>query len=238
MYRVHRVGQGDTLGSIAIRYLGSSSKWGKITAANPQLANRRKASDGSPIIHIGDNLVIPENQADRPAGVRTQTVVLADGERDVSIKIDGKKFTGFTDYELTLSYDSFDTFSVSAPYSDAMNELRNAVTPFAFKPCDVYYNDTLMFKGSLLTPEPELTDRSGEITLQGYPLCGILNDCSVPPTNYPLKVMGIDMRGIADAACEPYNIPVLFDGDIGPPFTEVSILHGRHRPDAVAQIEI
>jgi len=223
MSRVHRVSPGDTLGSIAVRYLGSSAKWGKITAANPQLASRRRASDGSPIIHVGDTLIIPENETTRPVSTQAKTIVMSDGEQDIAIKIDGKKFTGFTSYELTLSYDSFDTVSVSAPYSDAINELKNAITPFAFKSCDVYYHDALVFKGSLLTPDPELTDRAGEITLKGYPLCGILNDCAIPPTNYPLQVMGITMRGIADAACEPYNIPVIFNGDIGPVFTEVSI---------------
>ena len=223
MSRVHRVGPGDTLGSIAIRYLGSSAKWGKITNANPQLANRRTAADGSPIIHVGDTLIIPENQTARPTGIHTETVSLTDSEQDIAIKIDGKKFVGFTGYELTLSYDSFDTISVSAPYTNAMAELRDAITPFAFKPCEIYYNDELIFKGCLLTPDPELTGNTGEITLQAYPHCGILNDCTVPPTKYPLQVMGINMRGIADAACEPYNIPVIIDGDIGPDFTEVSI---------------
>jgi prophage tail gpP-like protein len=31
------------------------------------------------------------------------------------------------------------------------------------------------------------------------------------------------MKGIAEAACDPYSIPVLFDGEVGPNFTEVSI---------------
>jgi prophage tail gpP-like protein len=35
--------------------------------------------------------------------------------------------------------------------------------------------------------------------------------------------MGINMKGIADAACKPYSIPVIFDGEIGENFTEVSI---------------
>jgi prophage tail gpP-like protein len=140
-----------------------------------------------------------------------------------SIKIDGKEYTGFTGYELNLNYDSFDTFSFSAPYSDAMIELRSAIVPFAFKSCDVFYEDSPIFKGTLLTPDPELTDKSGEITLQGYPLCGVLNDCMVPPTKYPLECMGLAIKGIADAACDPYSIPVVFDGDIGPAFTEVSI---------------
>jgi prophage tail gpP-like protein len=225
MSKVHNVRQGDTLSAIAIRYLGSSAKWTKITGSNPQLSNRKKAVDGSPFFYPGDTLIIPEDQTEsRPASAQTKKpVVLSDKEQDVSIIIDGEKFTGFTNYALTLSYDSFDTFSFSAPYDPELKELREVIRPFTFKPCEVFYNDVLLFKGTLLTPDPELTDKSSEITLQGYPLCGVLNDCMVPPTKYPLQCMGITMKGIADAACEPYSIPVIFDGEAGPEFTEVSI---------------
>jgi prophage tail gpP-like protein len=225
MSGTHNVRQGDTLGSIAIRYLGSSSKWTKITGANPQLSNRKKAVDGSPLIYPGDILIIPEDQTgSRPAPPQTKKpIVLSDKEQDVSIVIEGEKFTGFTGYNLNLAYDTFDTFSFSAPYDPETKELREVIRPFTFKPCEVYYNDILMFRGTLLTPDPELTDKSSEITLQGYPLCGVLNDCMVPPTKYPLQCMGITMKGIADAACEPYSIPVIFEGEAGPVFTEVSI---------------
>ena len=225
MSKAHNVQSGDTLGSIAIKYLGSSAQWGKISGANPQLANRRKAADGSPIIYPGDTLVIPEDQTEsRPSNAATvKPIALSDGEQDVSIIIDGKKFTGFTSYSINLSYDSFDTFSFSAPYDPNLTGLSEIIVPFSYRPCEVFYNDVLMFKGRLLTPNPELTDTSSEITLQGYPLCGVLNDCMVPPTKYPLQCNGINMKGIAEAACNPYGIPVIFDGDIGDNFSEVSI---------------
>ena len=225
MPRTHTVQAGDTLSAISVRYLGSASNWTKIIGANPQLANRKKAIDGSPLIFPGDNLIIPEDQTEsKPSSPVPKTpIVLSDKEQDVSIVLAGKKFTGFTSYALNLRYDSFDDFSLTAPYDKEFEDLASVITPFGFKPCELFYNDVLMFKGSLLTPDPELTNEAGEITLQGYPLCGVLNDCMIPPTKYPLQCKGINMKGIADAACEPYSIPVIFEGDIGPNFTEVSI---------------
>jgi prophage tail gpP-like protein len=225
MSRVHNVIQGDTLSAIAVRYMGGSSKWTQITGANSQLANRKKAVDGSPLIYPGDTLIIPEDQTEsRPSSAVTKKpIVLSDKDQDVSIICGGVKFTGFTSYSLKLNYDSFDTFSFSAPYDTGIKELQEITTPFAFKLCEVFYNNTLVFKGTLLTPDPELTNKSSEITLQGYPLCGVLNDCMIPPTKYPLQCMGINMKGIADAACAPYSIPVIFDGEVGANFTEVSI---------------
>ena len=43
MSKAHNVKEGDTLGIIAVRYLGASSKWTNIVNANPQLSNLRKA---------------------------------------------------------------------------------------------------------------------------------------------------------------------------------------------------
>jgi prophage tail gpP-like protein/phage tail protein X len=225
MSKTHNEKQGDTLGAIAVRYLGSFNKWTAIVNANPQLANRKKIYDGSPTIFPGDILIIPEDETKKPAtAITKKTIVLADdAEQDVSIVISGKKFTGFTGYEINLAYDTLDTFSFNAPYDRSNKELLESIMPFAFKTCDVFYYNNLIFKGRLLTPDPELIADTSEITLQGYPLCGVLNDCVVPPGKYPLQWASHNITGVADAACESYNIPVIFDGDIGADFTEVSI---------------
>jgi len=224
MSRRHTVAPGDTLGAISIRYLGTFSQWRKIIDVNPQLANRRIASDGSPLIYPGDILIIPENVTERPAAPQAaQTIALTDDEQDVSIVIDGKKFTGFTGYEIKLSADSFDTFSFLAPYDLAVKEIKNAITPFAYKTCEVYYLGELLFKGYLLTPDPELQADSTEITLQGYPLCAILNDCTIPPSKYPLEYYNVTLRDIADPLAEVYGIKIIYKNDVGNPFTEVGI---------------
>jgi prophage tail gpP-like protein len=224
MSKTHNVVSGDTLGSIAVRYLGSWGQWIKIRDTNPQLAGRKTASDGSPLLFPGDALIIPFDETSSAASAAPKkTIALSDSERDVSIVIDGKEFTGFTGYDINLSFDSFDTFSFTAPYDYSIAELASTIVPFAFKSCEVYYCGHLLFKGTLLTPDPELAAKSSEITLQGYPLCAVLNDCMLPPTKYPLPCNGINMKGIAEAAAECYSIPVIFDGDIGADFTEVSI---------------
>jgi prophage tail gpP-like protein len=224
MSRRHAVVSGDTLGAISVRYLGTFSQWRKIVDANPQLANRRTASDGSPLIYVGDVLIIPENITERPAAPQTaQTIAITDDEQDVSIVIDGKKFTGFTGYEINLSADSFDTFSFSAPYDIAAKDLKDAIMPFAFKTCEVYYLGELLFKGYLLTPDPELQAGATEITLQGYPLCAVLNDCTIPPSKYPLEYYNVTLKDIADPLADIYGIKIIYKDGAGDPFTEVGI---------------
>jgi prophage tail gpP-like protein len=223
MSKVHNVIPGDTLGTISIRYLGTFSKWQKIVDSNPQLSGRRKASDGSPLIYPGDKLVIPEDKTEKPVSPQTaKTITVSDGDQDVSMIVDGNKFTGFTGYEINLSYDSFDTFSLSAPYDIAQKELKAAILPFAFKDCEVYYLGELLFKGTLLTPDPELQAEATEITLQGYPLCAILNDCMIPPTKYPADYANVTIQDIADPIAEAYGIKIMYPDGPGEPFPDVS----------------
>ena len=224
MSRQHTVVSGDTLGAISIRYLGTFSKWRKIIEVNPQLTGRRTAVDGSPLIFPGDVLIIPEEITERPVSPQTaQTVALSDNEQDVSIIIDDKKFTGFTAYEINLSCDSFDTFSFSAPYDIAVKDIKSAIMPFAFKNCAVYYLGKLLFKGYLLTPDPELNVGASEIILQGYPLCGVLEDCTIPPSKYPLDYFNVTLQDIADPIADVYGIKVVFIDGPGDPFTEIAI---------------
>jgi prophage tail gpP-like protein len=224
MSKKHTVVSGDTLGAISVRYLGTFSKWKKIVDANPQLANRRTASDGSPLIYPGDDLIIPEDLTEKPVSPQTaQTIELSDSEQDVSIVIDGKKFTGFTSYEINLSCDSFDTFSFAAPFDIAIKDIKEAITPFAFKTCAVYYFGELLFKGYLLTPDPELQSDATEITLQGYPLCGVLDDCTMPPSKYPTEYYNVTLKDIADPVADVYGIKVIYKDGPGDPFKEVAI---------------
>jgi len=224
MPKSHKVASGDTLGAISVKYLGTSSKYRKIVDVNPQLANRKTAVDGSPLIFPGDVLIIPEEVTERPAAPQTsKTITLSDNEQDVSIIVDGKKFTGFTGYEINLSADSFDTFSFSAPYDIAAKDIKDAIMPFTFKSCEVYYLSQLLFKGYLLTPDPDLQANAREITLQGYPLCGVLNDCTIPPSKYPIEYYNVTLQDIADPIADVYGIKIVFKDGAGDPFTEVGI---------------
>lgn len=224
MSKTHTVSSGDTLGAISIRYLGTFTKWHKIVDTNPQLAGRKTAPDGSPLIYPGDVLIIPEELTEKPANLQTaQTIALSESEQDVSIVIDGKKFTGFTNYEINLSCDSFDTFSFSAPYDIAVKDIKDAIMPFAFKTCEVYYLGDLLFKGFLLTPDPELQSGATEITLQGYPLCGVLNDCTIPPSKYPIDYKDVTLQDIADPIAEVYGVKIVYKDGAGDSFAEVAV---------------
>lgn len=227
MSKSYTVVSGDTLVKISTKQYGTYTKWQKIMAANPQLAGRKKSYDGVPLLFPGDVLVIPDN-TDLPSVVEDKPVLMSDridiedaAEDDFSIFIDGKLFTGFTGYTIQLKMDSWDAFSFECPWEENKKEIRDAFAPFTFKECAVYFERKLIFQGRLLTSAPKIEPENREINIQGYPLCGTLNDCCIPVTKYPPSYNNLNLKQIAEDICEPFGVPVSFSEDPGDKFSKV-----------------
>lgn len=227
MPKVHTVASGDLLWKISVKYYGIPEKWPDIVNANPQLKGRKTASDGSPIIRIGDNLIIPdtlepkENKAPIQA---KQTIVLDEkAKKDLAIFCDGKKFTGFTGYTVVCSVDTFDAFSFSSTWDSTNKDLRELFRPFIYKECEVYFDGDLIFKGRLLPAVPNVSPDSKTITVQGYPLCGVLNDSTLPDSLYPPEYNGLDLKQIAENIAGAFSVNVQAKTDVGDAFNSVEI---------------
>jgi Mu-like prophage tail protein gpP len=222
MSKSYKVKQGDTLGAIAIKYYGLFEKWIAIKNSNPQLLGRKKAVDGSPLIYPGDTLIIPVDSQAAPETNTAKPETLSDAEQDISIMIGGKTFTGFSAYKITEPIDTLDTFSLTAPFDDSVKDFHEAFRPFTYKECAIYYKGKIIFNGRLLTPNPDVQPDSKSINLQGYPLCGVLNDVHLPVTKYPPQYKGLKLSSIAEDALGPFGISVKMNSSQGSSFTDVS----------------
>ena len=225
MPRSYTVKSGDTLNRISVKYYGSPQKWTDIVKANPQLAGRKTVYDGSPIIYPGDVLIIPEETAQSfVAEPIKETVVLDENApRDFSIVVNGKKFTGFTGCTLVRSVFGVDGFSFSSVWNSETKALRDAFRPFVYAPCDVYFSTDLVFKGRILTPAASIQPEAQTLNIQGYPLCGVLVDSTLPPSLYPAEYSGLNLKQIAETVCAPFGISVTVKGDVGAVFDKVEV---------------
>ncbi len=227
MSKSYKVTSGDTLWRISVKYYGIPDKWPDIVKANPQLQGRKSASDGSPLIYPGDNLIIPDTTEAKKssAPVKTKETVILDenAKRDLALFCDGKKFTGFTGYTVVSSVDTFDAFSFSTVWDTDKQELRDLFRPFSYKECEVYFDGDMIFKGRLLPAVPSVSPDSKSITVQGYPLCGVLNDSTLPPSLYPPDYKGLDLLAIASSIAGAFGVSVQAKADVGDPFETVEI---------------
>lgn len=233
MSRTYTVIPGDSLSKISTKEYGTQQNWKKILNSNPQLTNRKKSVDGVPLIYPGDVLIIPVETDIPSVSVNSAPELISKSikpedaaEDDFSIFIDGKLFGGFTGYTVKMSMDSLDVFSFVAPWDDADAKAKKALAPFTFKECAVYFNRKLLFMGRLLASAPEVNPDSRTINIQGYPLCGTLNDCDIPVSKYPPSYSGMTLQQIAEDICEPFGIKVNFSEDSGAPIEKVEYTIG------------
>lgn len=231
------VKSGDTLGSIALSKTGNWDNWIDIVNANPQLSGRKTATDGSPIIYAGDNLIIPGNK-ENPKVIpdNTPVVVVGDGKQDFALLVDGKKFTGFTGFKIELKTDEFDSFSFSAPFDFDNKDMVNAFKPFVYKSCALYFDGKMVFNGTLMTSAPSVSADGIEINIQGYPVCGLAGECSLPESLYPPAYEDMTLDAIASDAAGGLGISIEIKGDVGGPFKDPAYEVGENVLDFLTKL--
>ena len=53
-------------------------------------------------------------------------------------------------------------------------------------------------------------------------MCGVLNDCNVPPAKYPTQYKGLTVKQIADELAQAYSVEVGIQGNAGASFEKVA----------------
>lgn len=211
--RSYVVREGDSFARISQRVYALEDFADTIKSANPQ------ALGG---LTPGMVLVIPDVDLvpDLP-----RTVVRTTSENEVSISIGGNAFKFWTDMSLTRSIDSFDTFSLGAPFEPDNAAFRAAFVPLSFQTVVLNVAGVPLFTGTLVNPRAELESGANTAVSDGYALAGVLNDCQIPAGNYPVEVDGNDLRDIAIALCKPFGLSVTFPSntDQGPAFERVAM---------------
>jgi len=219
MSRTHNVIKGDTMWDISQKYYGTHQKWPNIVKANPQL-------EGSARIYPGQILLIPDEIENITNPTQQSTVpesIQNVSENAISILIDDNLFSYFTDYSMTFEIDTFDTFSFSAPFDESIFNYRESFRPFSYKSVAIYYGKNLILTGVLLAPESSASPEKKEVLIRGYSKPGILNDCMMPISSFPLEFNNQTLEQITPVLCKPYGLKYKFLSPSGNPFEKVSI---------------
>lgn len=199
--------QGDTFESISRRLYGSETETGRIRKANPTVSESMTA---------GTLVFIPEPPA--------KTKINASGD-DVTILISGKEFKNFTDVTVNLSFTSFDSCEIIAPFQSDNIEFRKIFKPFSYQDVAIYIGGELIFSGTQIGVTPAITPNSKTVTLLAYSRCAVTNDSAVPISAYPIALRGFDLKKIAEVITDPFPFSVVADVNTGAKFDNASIKH-------------
>lgn len=190
----------DTFGAIARRNYGDHRKADLIKSANPGV--------DEPII-AGTAITIPPeintepDQSPSPSRAKLNKITL---------KINGKLIELWTEIRIKFSLDSMDTVELTAPHNPGDPVFRASFKPLKFSEVTVAIDGVVIFTGTLMFIDPDVSTKGRTIHASCYSRPGVLADCT-PPASYLDKLQWDDtsLQIIAEKLAEPFGIKVVFN---------------------------
>lgn len=210
MSKTYKIQPGDTFELISRKQYGTEVEAGRIASANPGIAE--------PLMP-GTIISIPP-QPNAPQNVSQS--VKANAIDEVSISIDGSRFRFWDSVRIVRSIDSMDTIEIGAPFEPDAPGFRETFRPMSFKPMAVTVGGEPLFTGTMVTPLPTIENGKRTLSVGGYSIPGVLNDCTSPASAYPIEFSGFTLKEIAAAIAAPFGISVEFEESPGPVFDLVA----------------
>ncbi len=229
MNRIYTVQTGDTLWAISIKHYGVGSKYILIINANPILKERSAkgtiAADGAPVIYTGDKLNIPPETDDivnLPAAKTAPDKIDNPDEEALILKIGSDYFRFPTGWSLTNQLETLDTVTITAPNID--NDIYKATfVDFEYREAQVYLGQDLFFNGIMIAPKTDVSPESRNLSITLYPSCGVMNDCSLPFSKFPLEKENQNLKQWAKFLTSAHGVGLDFEGDPGKPFEKIGM---------------
>jgi prophage tail gpP-like protein len=133
----------------------------------------------------------------------------------MELKISGKTYDKFSDFKLSLTYDSVaSAFSFSAYFNPENPDHVQIFRPCTYRSCSVEHNGERLITGRILSnrfissPVPTLS------SISGYSTAGVLGDCEIPVELYPLQNDGLTLKEICERLIEPFGIELVVDSSV------------------------
>ena len=198
---------GDTFATIARQTYGDDTKGPRIASANPGVLEP---------IPGGTSIVVPDDP-DAPANAPGAPT--ASGPDEVAVSVAGNRFRFWESIEIERALDAVDTFKLSAPMG---GPVAGGFVPLSFAPASISVGGALLFTGTVVTVDPDLSPDAKRIAVGGYSTPGVMGDCTPPASSFPLEFRGQSLSRIAKTIASPFGVSVVFDSDPGAAFDLVA----------------
>jgi len=118
----------------------------------------------------------------------------------------------FNEFNITLKYDAVaSTFSFSAYFDPNNEDHKRLWKPGSFHQVEIEEGDELLLRGYILNHQFTQAATKQLVAVAGYSLPGVLEDCQVPTSAYPLQNDGKSLKSIAEKLLKPFGIKLIVD---------------------------
>lgn len=206
---------GDTFEIISRKVYGEGTRANQIAAANPGVEEP---------LAIGVVLSVPQDNTVAPPAASAS----ASNPDEVSLIINGERFTFWENIRVRRAIDTPDAISFSAPFEAGSAKFRDTFRPFSYPSAVFMVGGSPLFSGVVVDIAPELQPDKRSVGVSGYSLPGVVFDCPAPlsKTNPP-EFDKEKLSAIAAKLCEPFGVKVVQQGDEGAVFQRVALELGK-----------
>ena len=210
MSRTHKVKANETWDIISRKVYGTEDFSSNLRSANPDQSDPVAPFVGVVVI-VPDLPNSPNSESSAPQ------VISSESNDQVTLLIDGESFSDWLTVDITRSVDSLSTVSFTAPFEFDLPDFREMFVPLSFKPINVYVGGTRIFRGVMVDISPKIGVDSKTINVSCYSNPGVLNDCTMPASAYPIQYISQNLGQIAEVVCKPFGIGVDFLDNVSVP---------------------
>ena len=132
-----------------------------------------------------------------------------------------KFYDFFNRFSLTLRFDSLvSAFGFDFYFDYTNKEHAELFAVSHFHEAIVEHNGKTLVTGFMLAQRFKATAQKQLVSIGGYTKTGVLEDCQIPPSVYPLQINGLTLTEIANKLCAPFKLKVIVDPDVASKMNE------------------
>lgn len=133
----------------------------------------------------------------------------------INDRFKNRKVDFFNEVSFNLAYDSIASqFGFSFYFNPDNVEHKELSCVSHFHEVVIKHNDVQFLKGQITNQSFSASSKKELSNFSGYSLPGVLEDCQIPPSIYPLQSDGLSLSQIAAKLIKPFNLEMVVDPSV------------------------
>lgn len=134
----------------------------------------------------------------------------------MKIRVNNQSFINFEDLTIDSQLDSVASiFSISAYFDFDNPEHKVLFKPLSYNKIEIIDDDdSKLLTGTILNHDFDAKSTTELIQISGYSLPGVIEDCNVPYSMYPLESLKMNLGEIARKLIKPFGLQLIVDSSV------------------------
>jgi prophage tail gpP-like protein len=130
----------------------------------------------------------------------------------MQLRINNKLFNYFLSVDVTLKFATVgSTFTFDAYFDTNNEEHKQIFKPFSYNKAEIIHNNEVILTGVMLNNSSVDNIVKEKVTINGYSKTGVLEDCEIPTTLYPLQSDKRSLKEITERLIKPFGLTLIVD---------------------------